>query len=401
MHRSLSIILVVALVVTLAASVAFAGAKIKINDESSIDFGFRVQSLMLMTQKDVDGDGTFDDYVDFKDRRARLRVKGVINKWAECFIQTDISEASGGSGRDMRVIDAYVNLMAHPWANFYTGINMVPSSRQNLTSSGAMMAIDRPGLNYKTLSWGTRSLSAFNNTTIGVTDSGIRGEEDVRDAGVTVFGAGNLTEKVHAKYYAGVYDGIQMAGKTEKRFAGRVQFNLFDAEGGYYNSSTYLGKKKTLGVGASIDVQNAVAADTLGNPVDYVLFSGDAFAEFPVAELPVTLEAGVYVLDYGDAIKGPAATPKDLLAVQGTGFYAEGGVLLAKRWQPWGEFELWSSDDPGDVGSYNLFRAGVNYYLAGQNANIKAGFERMKSDVLLTSTEDTIYSWVLGAFITY
>jgi len=120
----------VVLASTLITPAAFAGAKIKINDESSIDLGFRIQFLAISTQRDLDGDGEWDNFQDLKDRRARFRLKGVINKWAEGFLQTDISSASGGSGRDMRVIDAFINLKAHKWAQFYTGINMVPSSRQ-------------------------------------------------------------------------------------------------------------------------------------------------------------------------------------------------------------------------------------------------------------------------------
>ncbi|MDH3216276.1 MAG: hypothetical protein OEN01_08290 [Candidatus Krumholzibacteria bacterium] len=263
-----------------------------------------------------------------------------------------------------------------------------------------MMAIDRPGLNYKTLSWGARSLYAFNNSTFGFSSSGLSGEEDVRDAGVTLFGSGTLNEEVNLKYYAGVYDGIQMSGMDDERFAGRVQINIYDAEGGYHNSSTYLGKKKTVGVGASVDMQNSVAADTLGEAIDYMFFSADAFAEFPAGEASVTLEGGVHVLDFDNAIRA-AATPVDLSAVQGTGFYAEGGVLVKEQWQPWAEFEQWSSDADDGAGSYKLFRIGLNYYIRGQNANLKAAFESFQSDVALTSSEDTINSFVIGAFLTY
>ena len=400
MRKKLNTILSIALAGMLFATSAYAGAKIPINDESYIDLGFRVQFLGISTQMDLDGDGEFDGVQDLKARRARFRLKGVVNEKMWGFLQTDISSATGGSGRDMRVIDAFVVYDVQPWAQFYTGINMVPSSRQNVTSSGVMMAIDRPGLNYKTLSWGTKSLSAFNNNTMGFTSSGITGEEDVRDAGVTLFGSGTVGEEVHMKYYAGIYDGIQMAGTDDERMAGRIQFNFGDAEGGYYNSSTYLGKKRTIGVGLSVDTQSSVAADTSGAAIDYLLVSGDVFAEFPMGEHSVTIEGGFMKLDFDGAIRA-ATTPVDLTKVQGTGFYAEAGILIEERWQPWALYEKWSSDGIFDAGSYTIIRVGVNYYLKGHNANLKAGFESMSSSAALTPSEDSITSMVVGAFVTY
>ena len=69
--------------------------------------------------------------------------------------------------------------------------------------------------------------------------------------GVTLFGSGSLSDTSHLKYYLGFYDGIQASGSDKSdrnlRMTARAQLNLFDAEAGYYNLSTYLGKKKTLG----------------------------------------------------------------------------------------------------------------------------------------------------------
>jgi hypothetical protein len=404
MRRSIYAIVLVILASTLVTSAAFAGAKLQINDNSSLDLGFRAQFLALGTQTDLDGDGKWDDVQDLKIRRARFRLKLVVNEWAEGFLQTDVTGTSG-TGADVRMIDAFVNMKAHKkWAQIITGINMVPANRQNLTSSGALMAIDRPGIAYKSLTWGTRGLYAFSNSTIGMADSGIRGEVDVRDIGVTLFGSGKAAENVSVKYYAGAYDGIQMKGQDDERFAGRIQINFFDAEGGYYNSSTYLGKKKTVGVGASVDMQKSVASDTLGEAIDYMYFSGDAFCEWPVGDASITVEGGFSMLDFDDGVLMTGTDPGDYLdlkAVQGTGFYAQGGVLVAEKWQPWGEFEMWSSDDDNDVGSYKIFRIGVNYFLEGHNANIKAGFESMQSDVDLTPEEDTINSFVIGTYLTY
>ncbi len=160
----------------------------------------------------------------------------------------------------MQMIDAFVTYKADPWLQFYMGRNMAPSSRQATTTSGALMAMDRPGQVYKALNWGTRYKYAFDSQHVHGT--GIdTGNDAVRDNGLTVFGSGDVGDNGHLKYYAGMYNGANttgVAGNDKDHFAFRAQYNLWDAEGGYYNSSTYLGKKKTLGIGVSYDMQDEV-----------------------------------------------------------------------------------------------------------------------------------------------
>ena len=71
------------------------------------------------------------------------------------------------------------------------------------------------------------------------------------------------------------------------RLTGRVQVNLWDAEPGYTVDATYLGKKKTLAIGASIDTQSDVAVGTAPNTmVDYDWTTVDVFVEWPVGVHP-------------------------------------------------------------------------------------------------------------------
>lgn len=405
-------VLVMSLVLTMvglgAASTAWAGAKLQINDDAMIDLGFRVQSLLMVNDSNIDpASEGWEKKRDFKVRRARFRLKGVVNEYVEGFLQTDVSAEAGGTGADNRVIDAYVLLKPDPWARFYVGLNMVPILRQNLTSSGALMAMDRPGVAYKSLTWGARSRTQFTNGSYSQGDSGLRGPDGVRDNGVTLFGSGKLGDDVHGKYYLGVYDGVQASGVTEDNdhFAGRVQLNFFDSEPGYYNSSTYLGKKKTLGIGAGFDVQTGVGAgdvvtapgDTSGVFVDYSMFTVDGFLEYPVGDGSLTVEGGFIVLDFGDV----TTLTHDFNADQGSGYYVQAGYLVNEKWQPWAEFEGWTSDSATDRGTYTAFRVGLSYYIQGQNANVKAGFESFKSDNEFIAGEDAITSFILGTFITY
>ena len=312
-------------------SPAWAGAKLKIDDDSSIDLGFRVQAYTMMTDTDLDGDGSFDDETDFRVRRARLRAKLTVNKYVAAFIQTESADDAGGSGADMRVIDSWVNLKYNNWAQLFAGQHMAPASRQTVTGSGAMMAIDRPGNNTKNLTWGARSLSKFSTTTYADSnDSTIAGDNAVRDVGMTFFGTGSFSDTMHLKYYAGMYDGVQK-GTTDDdnlRTTVRAQMNFFDAEPGYFNNSTYLGTKKTIAIGASYDMQDEVQNATAGGLGDYEYWSVDAFMDWPLGPGAITAEAAFSDLDLDDATTAASQA-------QGDGYYFQAGYYI-NQWQPCG-----------------------------------------------------------------
>lgn len=385
---------------------AWGGAAIEIDEDSNINLGFRVQSLAIVTDKDTDGDGQFESDTDFKVRRGRLRLAANVTEWVSAFMQTDIGSGVGGAGLDWRLIDAWIELKPTGTLSVYAGQHMAPASRENLTSSGAMMTMDRPGMNYKTLTWGTRSVTAFANNTLGDADAGLRGDVDVRDTGITLFGRKSLSDSLHVKCYLGGYDGIQQTAADEPRLSGRIQVNCFDAEPGYFNSATYLGKKKTVGIGASFDSQSQVAASEDQGDVDYQFYTVDAFAELPVGPGSLTVEGAVESLDLDDATAldhdgDPETAPRDATRAQGDGFYVQAGYLVDK-WQPWVEFEQWNSDAADDTGSYDLYRVGMSYFIKGHNANLKAGFERAKAESTFSGTdEDTIDSFVVGCYVTY
>jgi hypothetical protein len=386
-----------------ASGPSWAGAILKIDDDSSIDLGFRVQTYVTQTDRDLDGDGKFDDDTDFRVRRARLRVKLTVNEYVSAFIQTDATDDQGGAGSDMRVIDSWVNLKYNNWLQLFTGQHMAPASRQALTSSGGMMAIDRPGNNTKNLTWGARALSRFAQTTYADSnDPQITGDNAVRDVGATIFGTGSFSDTMHLKYYAGAYDGVQASGSDDDslRYTARAQMNFFDAEPGYFNLSTYLGGKRTLAIGASYDTQDNVQPATAADPTrqagfgDYEYWEVDGFMDWPLGPGSLTLEAAYSDLDLDDATQAARQS-------QGDGWYAQSGYYINK-WQPWVEYETWSSDANNDLGSYDSWRVGISYFFKGHNANVKLGYEMFEPDQDFSGTsEDKINTIVLGFFTTY
>ena len=381
----------------LAAGSVWAGAELKIDDDSSINLGFRGQVLMKSIEADLNQDGSFDGFTDFQLRRARIRLAGKINPKISMFLQTEFNDDVAGGGGDVRLIDGWVSYKFDPWAQVFAGMHMAPSSRQATTGSGGLMTMDRPGNNTKNLSWGTRALRNFSTATVPATASGLigRARDSVRDTGATLFGSGSLSDTTHLKYYLGMYDGVQVLGNSDRnlRMTTRVQLNFGDAEGGYFNTSTYLGKKKTLAFGVSYDTQDEVQGDPSTGFGDYTYFSVDAFLEQPMGDGTLTLEAAFSDLDLG-------GFDSAALRSEGDGYYVQAGYYLNK-WQPWIGYEAWESNAADGTGNYDAIRVGISYFFKGHNANVKAGFEQFNTDIPFSGNEDSSTALVLGFYITY
>lgn len=376
MKRRTSVLILTGLLLFLGAAAAHAGFKLKDADgNEKIDLGFRLQVLGILT--DPDAGDTRDD---FRIRRARFRLKGTVNKHFGMFFQTDVS------GNDIIMIDAYIHLKKDNAFQAFLGQHLPPANRQNITSSGALLAIDRPNIVYKSLTWGARALQSFSTATQPGTDSGLRGPAQVRDTGVTLFGYGDLGGgNAHFKYHLGFYDGISAPGSDSERTTARIQLNFGDPEASYYSLATYLGKKNTFGIGASYDNQSDVGNASLRT--DYTYYSADIFAEKPAGSGTVNFEAAFSDLDLNG--RRPA--------VEGDGFYAQLGYLIDNdKWQPWFMYEDWSSNHPTGLGSYDAFRVGVSYFIAGHNANFKIGYEDLSYN-----GGGGINTFVIGFYTTY
>lgn len=398
---------------TLAVPFAAQGeAKVKISEDTGITLGFRLQTFYLHNDDDLVAPADEDEFLV---RRARLRLKGDITKYFSTFLQTEFANdnlrdpnQTGLSGGGVRLIDAYITVK--PWEFFQinAGELMSPASRQNTTGSGAMMAWDRPLQNNKTLSWGTRAVGALQTRTLGFTNAGLKGDVDVRDLGVTLFGFYPFSDLISGKYYVGVYQGSDVAFEDDKRYTARLQVNLFDTEPAYYNNSTYFGKKKTVAFGAAYDMQDNVAQDVTGAGVDYRWYTFDAFAEYPIGFGSVTVEGAYNNLDLDGAgvlvntTTGAALSTTSANQAEGDGFYVEAGYFIPSigglrgGWQPWFLYEKW--DAGADAGSYDAYRVGLTYVWQGHNANVKFGYEKIDPEAANLPDIDT---FGVGLFMTY
>jgi hypothetical protein len=390
---------------------SWAGVKMKIDEDSSIELGFRMQTQFL-SSTNANADSSEDHEEKFNIRRASIRLGGNVTKWVKFFIQVGNNDEPGtdNEANDVNLIDAYINLHIHDLAQIIMGELLVPSSRQHLTSSAALMAIDHPGISGYSLTWGLNGGAVFNTAAFEDGNLDLEGDVNVRDLGATLFGSFSLNDMVHAKYYVGAYNGIHFRNDDDdkERVAARVQINFLDPEPTYYNLSTYLGQKKTIGIGASVDHQQRIARDLLDDDnVNYTFYSFDAFADIPVGPGSATIEAGYSNLDLDnstalrDSASGPSKNAKE---TQGQGFYVQSGYFINNlNLQPWALYESWYSDASDDLGSWSAWRAGLTYFFKGHNANIKVGFEQFRSDQNIgrISDDKNIESFLIGFYVSY
>lgn len=377
---------------------------IKLEDEKSgtvVDLGGRLQFQTILN----DDDFIKNNGIEYKVRRARFRMGITPHPWWAMFLQTEFSNDTDPTGGDVRLIDAHITFKPTNWIQVVGGERMAPVSRQNLTSSGGLMAIDRPNQTNYVLTWGLNGRTRLNNSALPGTGAGTVGDVGVRDLGITLFGSDSINPTTHLKYYLGVSDGSTVRQDDDERFSARAQVNFFDAEPGYFNLSTYLGKKKTIGVGVGYDSQDGIAVDSVtGSNVDYEFLTLDGFVDWPVGPGYFTGEVGYNDLDLGDtpnplgsAIGTPLSGANPANQSQGDGTYFQAGYYLNK-FQPWVEFEQWDADAPGDAGDWDAFRVGVSYFFKGHNANAKLGYEQTSND---TPGQVDVDTFILGAYVTF
>ncbi len=393
------------------STASWAGMKMQIDEDFDLELGFGLQTQFL-SSTNANADSSEEHEEKFKLRRARIRLGGNMTKWVKLFIQFGNNDEPGtdNDANEAQLIDAFINLHLHDLAQFIMGEHMAPAGRQHLTSSAAMMAIDRPGITGYNLTWGLNGGAVFNTTALEDGNLDLEGDVNIRDIGATLFGSTSFTHTVHVKYYVGVYNGIQFMNeeKDKERVAARMQINFFEPEPDYYNLSTYLADKKTIAIGASIDHQVRVARDTVKNDnINYTWYSFDVFANIPIGFGNATIEAGYSNLDLEgstslrDSATGP---PKNAKETQGEGFYVQTGYYFKNlSLQPWALYERWYSDAPDDVGSWSAWRVGLSYFIKGHNANIKAGFEQFRAAEKIggISDEKAIESFLVGFYVSY
>ena len=252
-----------ALLIALLPAVANAQAIIKVNDNVNFKLGILLQGWADWNgQSDATGD-TAGFQQNLFLRRARFFLGGQVAKDVTFFFMTDNPNlgkstqtlTSGTTGvkapaTGFIVQDAFVEWAIANEFRIDGGLILIPLCRE--------LQLERRDL-HVTMDYGTWSFqeSAPTQSSVG------------RDTG---FQAKGYLAGDHLEYRAGVYSGFRAPGvKNSFRFAGRLQYDVFDVEKAQFYAGTYFGKKKILAIGAGYDAQS-----------DYSAYAGDVFFDYPV-----------------------------------------------------------------------------------------------------------------------
>jgi len=172
------------------------------------------------------------DVDDFELNSARIYISGKVTDYLSLMFNTEYT----ASDEQVNVIDAAAQFSFDPKLNIWAGRFLAPSDRANLYGP------------YYANHWGVYQ--------DGVQD-GYPSETTGRSDGVMYWGQFGIT-----KVSFGAFDIKNLTkGSSDVMWAGRVQFDFWDKEDGYYLNGTYYGDKDLLALGA--------AAETVGSDKAY------------------------------------------------------------------------------------------------------------------------------------
>jgi hypothetical protein len=328
------------------ATSAHAGGTITFGEDKSVSVGFGMRGSFSSVENAAPNDTSRSQ--DFSLDSARIYLSGSLNKYIKGMLNTEKDIA----GQGFQAIDANVQIGVAPDVTIWAGRFLSPSDRANM--AGPYYSL---GGGY----WsGIASRYGFNGGYIG------------RDDGVAVVGSlvgGRLA------YSFGAFEGataFQIApvtvgtrtGSDALMYAGRLQYDFWDVEPGYYGTGNYLGTKDILAIGIAGRSQKNGAFSTTETG-DYSSYSIDFLLEKKgLGPGALSIEAAAYDYDTSDVF----------LSEQGTAFSTGVGYIFSEKvgwgqFQPFVRYQEFSADNDIDTSRYDL---GVNYVIDGYNAQLSS-----------------------------
>lgn len=335
---------------------AHAGATIPIGEDKSVSVGFGMRGSYSSIE-DGATNGTSRSN-DLNLDSARLFFGASLNKNIKGMFNTE------WDGDKIRVLDAAGQFSISPELNIWAGRLLSPSDRANM--AGPYYSL---GGGY----WaGVSSRYGYNG---GI----FRG----RDDGVVVWG--NVLAGGKLGYSFGAFEGhtfgigsltqnqAKAAGiKTSDSlmYAGRVQYDFWDAEPGYYGTGNYLGGKDILAIGVAARQQKDGVL-TVAGVGDYSAWNVDFLLEKRIAGSGAfAIEAAYYDYDTDNVIRSEQGEAWSA----GASYIFQQGVGVGKL-QPFVRFQKFTPDTHLDTRQSDV---GVNYIIDGYNAQVSAVYSRTK-----------------------
>ena len=234
---------------------ARAGAKIEITEDRYVTLGAGVRTSFTAAE---DGAPSRDDFSkDFDLESFRLYTGGQLSK----NLALEFNAEYNGD-QEVRVLDGLAKLNLGEKFNIWAGRFLPPSDRANLSGPYYLNSFDFPFVQQYPAIFAGRDEGAAYWGQVG---------EGMFKWQLGAFEGDSTNQDV---------DGSNQDG--DLLYSGRLTFNLWDPEPGYYNSSTYYGDKNILALGLVYMYQNdgagqLVTPDTapITSPSEAVIDEGD------------------------------------------------------------------------------------------------------------------------------
>ena len=367
--KVMAVLLSICLNVVFSTSFLSAGYEMKIGNETSAKFGFKMQSWFQIAE-DASPDG--ENYgTAFSIKTLRFYTNGQISPLTKFGANVDWSKGvwDGATAVSNTAIlrDANILFDFMPESKLMLGIYRTPFSRIALQDSFGYIFPHSPDI--------------AGGTYIG--DTG-----DFRNFGLTFWGE-LPGQKI--KYSAGLFDGdSNPIGTTTDNdtpfYSARISISPWDFEKGYTNLGSYLGKNKILTVGAGY-LSGKYKTGVL-SPV-YTAWTIDVFTEHSLYHGTITGEAAYFNYD------------RDIANGNTAGWYGFVGYLLSDiNIQPAVRFEKSNRDGTVTDGEdFQKWSSVINWYLKGHDSKIQIECARKYYDtegILPRTNMD--YSDITAAF---
>ncbi|HET6388583.1 porin [Hyphomicrobium sp.] len=308
---------------------------------------------------------------------ARLYIQGQANKHVGFTYNTDIDQDSHGNPTGIQTLDALGRIEFMDEFNLYGGRMLPPSDRVNL---------DGP---FNLGTWQFPFVSAYPNIFDG------------RDTGGSVWG-----DIGHFKYMLGGFLGCTADENScfnrdanGPLFAGRIQYDFWDKEAGYYTfSSDYYGKKEVLSVGIVGQFQNDAASNGTRS-ADWSGFNVDVLMQKKVWNDDVfTIEGAYYIYDSSGLDTRTAFGGNGI--ADGNAYFILTSYLINKkvcvgRFQPVFRYQEFDHDFGPDIAEYSV---GTNFIIDGHDALLSALFSHENLD---EDGHGDVNRFILGAQVQF
>lgn len=353
-----ALIAAVSAAAAVSPAVSQAAGTITFGEDKYVSVGFGLRGS-YSTVEDAAANGSRSN--DFELDSARLYVSGSLNKYIKGMFN---SEKSGGND-SFQIIDAVGIFEFSPEFSIWAGRFLSPSDRANM--AGPYYSL---GGGY----WANiASRYGWNGGTIG------------RDDGVAIVGNaldGKLAYSLGAFegdkifFFSGVNAQSQSSAAAaalnaddKPMYAGRLQYDFWDAEPGYYGTGNYLGTKNILAIGVAAR-QKGDGAISLTEKGDYSSYSVDFLLEKKLSGGAVSFEAAYYDYDTDDVFLGE----------EGHAYSAAAGYIFNEKigwgqFQPFARYQKFAADSDVDTKRLDL---GVSYIMDGYNAQVSATYANLE-----------------------